>query len=94
MDMKLIDKSALVAEIEKLVDKCEYHEKSDCDFQEGINYALDELKGKIDTLEVKEVDLDKEYKELLKEDPFYNKLVNDIVGKAIARHFFELGLKL
>ena len=50
----------------------------------------------IDTknLEVKEVDLEKEYKDFVEEDPVYNKLVNGIVGKAIAKHFYSLGLKV
>lgn len=38
-----------------------------------------------------EVDLEKEYKEFVESDPVYSKLVNGIVGKAIARHFYELG---
>ena len=42
---------------------------------------------------MKDVDLKKEYKEFVEEEPIYNKLVNGIVGKAIAKHFFELGLK-
>ena len=37
-----------------------------------------------------EVDLDKEYAEFIEADPVYSKLVNGIVGKAIARHFYEL----
>lgn len=57
------------------------------------NKALQEVQCELDTLEVKEVDLDKEYKNFVEEDPVYNKLVNSIVGKAIAKHFFELGLE-
>ena len=53
----LIDKDALVAEIEKLVDKGKYHEEYDCAFRDGNNDALYALKDKLDTLEVKEVDL-------------------------------------
>ena len=89
-----IDKSALVAEIEKL---------QLCTMDEHMNYysaeaqgeynALSKLESFLDTLEVKEVDLDKEYKDFVEEDPVYNKLINGIVGKAIAKHFFELGLK-
>lgn len=52
-----------------------------------------ELMCFLDTLEVKEVDLEKEYQEYVEEDPVYNKLVNGIIGKAIAKHFFELGIK-
>ena len=40
-----------------------------------------------------EVDLEKEYTEFVVSDPVYSKLVNGIVGKSIARHFYELGLK-
>jgi len=47
-----------------------------------------------ENLEVKEVDLEKEYKDFVEKDPVYNKLVNNIVGKAIAKRFFELGFKL
>ena len=46
-----------------------------------------------ENLEVKDVDLEKEYKDFVEEDPVYNRLVNGIVGKAIAKHFFELGFK-
>ena len=86
--MKLIDEDALVAEIEKLnppfyptlAEKISYQDATkDC-----INIIY--------TLEVKEVDLEKEYKDFVEEDPVYNKLVNSIVGKAIAKHFFELGV--
>ena len=87
-----IPKSALVAEIESLLDKSTYLEEYDCAYRDGNNGALYALKGKLDTLEVKEVDLKKEYKDFVEEDPVYNKLVNGIVGKAIAKHFFELGL--
>ena len=47
-----------------------------------------------ENVKVKEVDLEKEYEEFVEEDPVYNKLVNGIVGKAIAKHFFELGLSV
>jgi hypothetical protein len=53
-------KSALVAEIEKLIDKGKYHEEYDCAYRDGNNCALYALKSKLDTLEVKEVDLEKE----------------------------------
>ena len=53
-----IDKDALVAEIDSLLDKGRYHEEYDCAYRDGNNGALYALKGKLDTLEVKEVDLD------------------------------------
>ncbi len=56
--MKLIDKDAVLAEIERLLDKGKYHDNYDCVFRDGNNAALYALKGRIDTLEVKEVDLE------------------------------------
>ena len=65
--MKLIDKDALVAEIENLLDKGRYHEEYDCAYRDGNNSALYALKEKIDTLEVKEVDLEDAKKEELRQ---------------------------
>jgi hypothetical protein len=53
-----INKAALMAEIEKLVDKGKYHEDFDLAYRDGNNGALYALKAKIDTLEMKEVDLE------------------------------------
>lgn len=53
-----IPKSALVAEIEKLVDKGKYHEEYDCAYRDGNNGALYALKNKLDTLEVIEIGVD------------------------------------
>ena len=97
-----INKSALVAEIENLLDKGRYHEEYDCAYRDGNNSALYALKGKIDTLEVKKVDLEKHLKEDI-EDVFFDLdgvavkgathylTVEDV--KDIAKHFFELGKK-
>ena len=83
--MKLIDKDALIAEIKKRIN-----------FNKTLNShsRLDECKAIlsfIDTLEVKELDLEKEIERFLKQ---YSMLA---VGKkdftSIAKHFFELGLK-
>ena len=63
-----------------------------CAFNAAKN-ELFELKCFIYTLEVKEVNLEKEYEEFVVNDPVYNKLVNSIVGKAIAKYFYSLGLK-
>ena len=62
--------------------------------QSGVLLAYNSIIKFLNTLEVKEVDLEKEYKVFVEEDPVYNKLVNGIVGKAIAKHFFELGLRV
>jgi hypothetical protein len=97
--MKLIDKDALVAEIESLLDKGRYHEEYDCAYRDGNNSALYTLKGKINTLEVKEMGLDKEIKEEYLKHRRYgvrdNMLVilNESQFNKIAKHFFELGLK-
>ena len=92
--MKLIPLDAVLTEIESLEDKGKYHEVYDFAYRDGNNGALYALKGRINTLKVKEVDLEKEYKDFVEEDPVYNKLVNGIVGKAIAKHFFELGMQV
>jgi len=39
-----------------------------------------------------EVDLEKEYKEYVEDDPVFSILTNRNVGLTIARHFYELGL--
>jgi len=97
--MKLIDKDALVAEIERLAKVGRNNASA---FDESRNEraiwlqqvdVCNRILSFIDTFEAKEVDLEKEYNDFVEEDPVYNKLVNGIVGKAIAKHFFELGLK-
>lgn len=84
-------KSLVLAEIENLLDKGKHHEEYDCAYRDGNNGALYTLKGKLDTLEVKEVDLGKEIEKCLKR---HNMLA---VGKKdftdIAKYFFELGLR-
>lgn len=85
-----IDKDTLVAEIRNKVDSY----RGDGIISIGVlKQHCEDFIYSLDTLEVKEVDLEKEYKDFVEEDPVYNKLVNCIVGKAIAKHFFELGLK-
>ena len=83
----LIDKDAVLAEIERR--RNDYINS----FMTEQVYMLNNVLDFLDTLEVKEVDLDEEYKVFVEKDPVYNQLVNGIVGKAIAKHFFELGLK-
>jgi hypothetical protein len=90
-----IDKDAVVADIErriKINKECMLGLKN-FDYYQGKVDALNDTLSLLGTLEVTEVDLEKEYKDFVEEDPVYNKLVNGIVGKAIAKHFFELGLK-
>ena len=98
--MKLIDKAALVAEIEKLVDKGKYHEEYDYAYRDGNNGALYALKNKLDTLEVKEVDLD--FQRFAKEMDTVFALPSSETKNteeeplnweySIAKHFYSLGL--
>lgn len=99
--MKLIDKDALVAEIESLLDKGKYHEEYDCAYRDGNNGALYALKGKVNSLEVKEVDLD--FQRFAKEMDAVFALPSSETNNTeeeplnweyvIAKHFFELGLQ-
>lgn len=91
--MKLIDKDAVVAEINSIIDVLEKNSGYLGGIRNIQKAICDKILSFIDTIEIKEVDLEKEYKDFVEEDPVYNKLVNSIVGKAIAKHFFELGLK-
>lgn len=94
--MKLIDKDALVAEIGRLrkEDGNPYFpsETADKYYARGVHFTCDGLVNFLDTLEVKEVDLDEEIEKCLKR---YNMLA---VGKKdftdIAKHFFELGMQV
>jgi len=95
-----ISKSALLAEIESLLDKGKYHEEYDCAYRDGNNSALYALKGKVNSLEVKEVDLDFQWfaKEMdavfaLPSSETENTEEEPLNWEyAIAKHFFELGL--
>ena len=95
--MELIDKSAVVAEIESLFDKSRYHEEYDCAYRDGNNGALYALKSKLNTIEVKEVDLEKEIKDYLCKQPIVARSHGTDLRlvptpEEIAKHFFELGL--
>ena len=101
--MKLIDKDVVVAEIEKL---------ELCTMDEHMNYysaeaqgeynALSKLESFIDTLEVKEVDLD--FQRFAKEmDAIFALPSSETKNTeeeplnweyAIAKHFFELGMQV
>ena len=95
-----IDKDALVAEIERL--KTIYKDDENIRHVAKYNILVDFLYF-INTLEVKEVDLEKEIKE--QTDKYYSQCEkklqemcddNDISFLTLdnfARHFFELGLK-
>lgn len=92
-----VDKSAVVAEIEELIKngklKCQQSQENN----DQVSYiawsehiaTCGKILSFLDTLEVKEVDLEKEWKEYFK----YRGDVATVNLKHLARHFFELGLK-
>ena len=86
-----ISKSALIAEIEKELNTTK---KYSTEYVNGKKYALKKILSFIDTLEAKEVDLEKEF------DNYANGILAcDIQFEPFthlhncAKHFFELGLK-
>ena len=81
--MKLIDKDALVAEINELK-----KEVGDDEYWHGYDIALDGVLYFLDTLEVKDVDFEKIWKEYFK----YRGDVATVNVKHLAKHFFELGV--
>lgn len=87
-----INKSALVAEIERrIAEISEACQGYIADKKMAAEYILlNELRNFIDTLEVKEVDLEKEAKNFVKTGEFVK---NENPVLAIAKYFFELGLK-
>ena len=94
--MKLIDKDALVADIERRIktNKGCMLGLRNLDYYKGKVDALNDTISSLDTLETKEVDLDEEVdkwydNEASKE--FENVLYKDI--EKCAKHFYELGLK-
>ena len=86
--MKLIDKDALLAEIERLVN----NQDSALDYEA----ALEDVRNFLDTLEVKEVDLDYIKDELDKVVKIYKPDGHFGWGTLynIAIHFFELGMSI
>lgn len=96
----LIDKDALVAEIERRKnEEVDYDEdsKNFASYADHIHYStLDSMEDFINTLEVKEVDLDYIKDELDKIVKIYKPNGDFGYGTLynVATHFFELGLKV
>ena len=96
--MELIDKAAVVAEIERYISN--YKEivvktdRNDSTWVDSVSmidakiYVLQHLLFFLDTLEVKEVDFEKEWKEYFK----YRGDMATVNIIHLAKHFFELGL--
>lgn len=98
-----IKKSALVAEIKRLIKHSEMVADHNTQITELVSRELDALYNLIsflDTLEVKDVDLEKEIEkewlncDLCRENTILEYTNMDIKKfRTIAKHFFELGLK-
>lgn len=89
----LIDKDALVAEIKK---HRTIWDGMDGDYCKGQRLAYSDVISILDTLEVKEVDLEKEIEEVKHNYKVDNNQHTSICSADIewlAKHFFELGLK-
>ena len=92
---RYIDKDALVAEINQRIEDYKSH-KIDDSYHDGLIFAVEDLRDDfIDTLEVKEVDIEKEM------DSYFNTMqvlehenIFETTFQKIAKHFFELGLSV
>ena len=103
---QLIDKTAVVTELERLISngQTKLKESEECkDYEsyvalaERIATCINVLSF-LDTIEVKEVDLEKEIKNYFDSQPILTKshgIDYQLIPSAevIAKHFFELGLK-
>lgn len=91
-----IDKDALVAEIKRRISEVEQIDKAS--YEVGLLDAYKIILSFINTLEVKEIDLEEEIdlyieNSLTGTNPIYTKgAVSNLIDKA-AKYFFELGLK-
>ena len=85
-------------EIERRREKCadiaaDERNEEVAEYYRGKEVAYDEFLSFIESLEKEQdVDLEKEYESFVTSDTVYSKLMNGIVGKSIARHFYNLGL--
>ena len=92
----LIDKDALVAYIKSSINDIKISQKAGFIKKRDANKRIiffESILSFIDTLEVKEVDLEKEYKSYMKsrKDDLSGNAVT-VNMKDLARHFYELGL--
>ena len=87
--MELIDKAAVVAEIERIK-----NEECPTDTYEGRCKLLwfEQFLSFLNTLEVKEVNLEQEIDKVKKMQRNFE-IKNDTIVEFCAKHFYELGLK-
>ena len=92
-----IDKDALVAELEKRIKETESMQPIFDQFWAGQISAFKGVLKILDTLEVKEVDFEKELDRIWFDnklgDYFNNAAVDFARIRTICKHFFELGIK-
>ena len=88
----LVDKDKILAKIEEAIDGPVPLHDQQCPWEDGYYCGLYKAEGIIDTIEVKEVDLEKEI-ELVKGDYAQVDVAWNKDFDFIAKHFFELGLK-
>ena len=90
--MELIDKDALVAEIENRIKSANNDVKIGAIESLIISKTLNGFKSFLNTLEVKEVDLTKEISFQWSKFCLYDKDKDSFVK--VAKHFFELGMQV
>jgi len=86
MKKQYIDKNAITEEIERLIKSPILYKSENVETRIAV---LEYLLSFIDTIEVKKVDLDEEIKSFTMSKELYEA---DSAIKAVAEHFFELGL--
>lgn len=83
---QFIDKAAVVAEINRVLNSYDPNEIT------SGRYALCNLRDFLDTLDVKEVDINKEISQFI-DDNFEKATIGHKLSlRCVAKHFFELGL--
>jgi len=91
-----ISKAAIAAWMEKIKKNKESEQGWHFDeFDEGYLSALDDIENFLNTMETKEVDLEKENKDILNQYYYFPEEAIDTptIIRITAKHFFELGLK-
>lgn len=86
-----IDKDAVIAEIERRIKEVSQIEKAS--YEIGLCDAYKTIISVLDTLEVKEVDLEDEIERFVKSEKFQKASGTIKVTNLLAKHFYELGLK-
>lgn len=87
MEKQYIDKNAITEEIERLIKSPILSKSENVKTRIAV---LEYLLSFINTIEIKEVDLDEEIKSFTMSKELYEA---DSAIKAVAEHFYELGLK-